>query len=132
MKASRRLLSDRRTKSCGGGVVVPTATAAKPNVLSSDVNGMKLRVELPAVQFVEKSEGGKSWTKLVLPNTDARGSPGSPGIPVSSSVIAVPDGATMKVTRPTPTPTRSTASSCFRSSPSRSTRPRRARRRRTS
>jgi hypothetical protein len=98
MKASRRLLSDRRTKGCGGGVVVPTAAAAKPNVLSSDVNGMKLRVELPAVQFVEKSEGGKSWTKLVLPNMDSAGSPGSPGIPVSSSVIALPDGATMKVT----------------------------------
>jgi len=96
-KVSRRLLTDRRTKSCGGGVVVPTAKTVKTSVLASDENGMRLRVQLPAVQFVEEFEGGKSWTKLVLPNTDATGASGTPGIPVSSSVIAIPDGARLDV-----------------------------------
>ena len=97
MRASRKLLSDRRTRSCGGGIVTPTRKSVKTSVLRSDANGMKLRVDLPAVQFVEKSEGGKSWTQLVLPNTGSSGTPGTPGIPVSSSTIAVPDGATMSV-----------------------------------
>ena len=67
-------------------------------MLSSDANGMRLRVNLPAVQFVEEFEGGKAWTKLVLPNQGSSGTPGKPGVPVSSSTIAIPDGATLKVT----------------------------------
>jgi hypothetical protein len=97
MRASRKLLSDRRTKSCGGGVVIPTRKNVKTSVVSSNANGMKLRVDLPAVQFVEKSAGGKSWTQLVLPNTGSSGAPGTPGIPVSSSIVGIPDGATLGV-----------------------------------
>ena len=96
-KASRKLLSDKRTKSCGGGVVTPTAKTVKTSVLSSDANGMTIGVDLPAVGFVEKTEGGKSWTQLVLPNTGSSGAPGTPGIPVSSSTIAIPDGSTLSV-----------------------------------
>lgn len=96
-RASRKLLSDRRTRRCGGGVLPPTRKYVKTTVRSSDQNGMTLGVDLPALQFVEKSEGGRSWTQLVLPNTGSSGSPGSPGIPVSSSTIAVPDGATLSV-----------------------------------
>ena len=58
---------------------------------------MTIGVDLPAVGFVEKTEGGKSWTQLVLPNTGSSGAPGTPGIPVSSSTIAVPDGAKLAV-----------------------------------
>jgi hypothetical protein len=97
MRASRKLLSDKRTKSCGGGVVPPTSKTVKTTVLSSDQNGMKIGVDLPAVQFVGKTGGGKSWTQLVLPNTGSSGVPGTPGIPVSSSLIAVPDGAALGV-----------------------------------
>jgi len=97
-RASRKVLSDRRTRTCGGGVVAPTSKTVKTTVRSSDENGMRIGVDLPAVQFVEKIEGGKSWTKLVLPNTDSTGSPGTPGIPVSSRTIAIPDGAKLSVT----------------------------------
>ena len=97
VRASRKLLSDKRTRSCGGGVVPPTRKNVKTTVRSSDIDGMKLSVDLPAVQFVEKYEAGRSWTQLVLPNTGSSGSPGSPGIPVSSSTIAVPDGASLVV-----------------------------------
>jgi hypothetical protein len=96
-KASRKLLGDKRTKTCGGGVVPPTSKTVKTSVSSSDANGMTIGVDLPAVGFVDKVEGGKSWTQLVLPNTGSAGAPGTPGIPVSASTIAIPDGAKLSV-----------------------------------
>ena len=71
VKASRKLLSDRRTRSCGGGIGVPKNKAAQTSVLRSDVNGMTVRVKLPELRFVPEEGGGKQWTKLVLPNTDS-------------------------------------------------------------
>jgi hypothetical protein len=97
LKASRKLLSDKRTKRCGGGVVPSTLKNAETTVLSSDENGMRLRVKLPALAFTAQTGGGKSWTQLVLPNSDAPGADGTPGIPVVSSTFGVPDGATVKV-----------------------------------
>jgi hypothetical protein len=99
LTASRLLLADKRTKRCGGGGAKPsTLSEAKTSVLSSDINGMRVRVELPAVQFTPRSAGGKSWTQLVLPDTSTGlGDTGAPGIPVVASSFAVPDGATVAV-----------------------------------
>ncbi len=94
---SRKLLADKRTKRCGGGVVPSTLTSARTTVLRSDVNGMRLRVQLPGLRFGAQSGGGKSWTQISLPNTQAPGAPGKPGIPVVSDTFAVPDGATVAV-----------------------------------
>jgi len=77
LKASRKLLTDRRTAKCGGGIVPSNLKATKTSVLASNENGMKLRVQLPALRFVATDGGGKSWTKLVLPDTDAPGAPGT-------------------------------------------------------
>ena len=84
LRASRKLLTDRRTAKCGGGIVPSNLKATKTSVLASNENGMKLRVQLPALRFVATDDGGKSWTKLVLPNTDSPGTPGTPGIPIAS------------------------------------------------
>jgi hypothetical protein len=98
LTASRLLLADKRTKGCGGGTKPSTLSEAKTSVLSSDVNGMRVRVELPAVQFTPRSAGGKSWTQLVLSDTSSGlGDTGAPGIPVVASTFAVPDGATLSV-----------------------------------
>jgi hypothetical protein len=97
LKASRKLLSDRRTKACGGAVTIPTIPSAQTAVLRSDENGMTVRVKLPALAFVPEQGGGKAWTKLVLANTDSPGDPGDPGIPVASGIVAVPDGAKLEV-----------------------------------
>lgn len=97
LKASRKLLSDKRTKRCGGGVVPSRLRSAKTTVLSSDANGMRLRVQLPTLAFSAQTGGGKSWTQLSLPNTDAAGADGTPGIPVVSSTFGVPDGAKVEV-----------------------------------
>ncbi len=98
LTAGRLLLADKRTKSCGGGTKPSTLSEAKTSVLSSDINGMRVRVELPAVQFTPRSAGGKSWTQLVLPDTSTGvGDAGDPGIPVVASTFAIPDGATLAV-----------------------------------
>jgi hypothetical protein len=97
LTASRRLLASKKTRGCGGGVAGSTLSSAKTSVLRSDENGMRIRVELPQLRFVPATGGGKAWTKLVLPDTDSPGAPGTPGIPESTSLIAVPDGATLTV-----------------------------------
>src|SRR4051794_29821220 len=97
MNASRALLASKKTKRCGGGVKPSTRETANTTILKSDANGMQLKVDLPALRFVDAEGGGRTWTKLVLPNTDAPGAPGSPGIPVVSDTFGVPDGATLKV-----------------------------------
>ncbi|MGB2711698.1 MAG: C25 family cysteine peptidase [Conexibacter sp.] len=97
LKASRKLLADKRTKRCGGGVIPSRLKSAKTTVLASDENGMRLRVKLPALAFASQTGGGKSWTQLVLPNSDAPGADGKPGIPVVSSLFGVPDGAKVEV-----------------------------------
>ena len=97
LKASRKLLSDRRTKSCGGGVIPSTRKSAAATVMSSDANGMRLRVSMPQLQFAPQNGGGKNWTQLVLPNTDTLGNDGKPGIPVVSQQFGVPNGATLTV-----------------------------------
>jgi Peptidase family C25/Propeptide_C25 len=97
LTASRLLLGSPRTKGCGGGVTPSDLPATKTTVLRSDESGMSVRVDLPEVQFVPEVAGGQTWTKLVLPNTDTPSAPGSPGIPVASSLLGVPDGAKLSV-----------------------------------
>jgi len=97
LDASRLLLASKRTKRCGGGVKPPKGDNPKVRVLKSDTRRLRVRVQLPAVQFVAREAGGKAWTQLVLPNSDSPGAPGTPGIPVVSDVLAVPDGAKLKV-----------------------------------
>jgi hypothetical protein len=96
--ASRLLLASKRTKRCGGGVKPPTGDNPKVKILKSNSKQLRLRVELPAVQFVAREADGKAWTQLVLPNAPASGTPGTPGIPEVSDILAVPDGAKLKVT----------------------------------
>jgi hypothetical protein len=97
LKASRKLLSDKRTKRCGGGVVPSRLKTVRTTILSSDENGMHLRIQLPTLTFSAQTGGGRSWTQLSLPNTDAPAGDGEPAIPVVSSTFGVPDGAKVEV-----------------------------------
>ena len=97
MAASRALVASPRTKRCGGGVRPSRLEEAKIEILQSDANGMKLRVDLPALRFVDAEGGGRTWTKLMLPNSDSPQDPGSPGIPVVARTLGVPEGATVEV-----------------------------------
>ena len=95
--ASRALLRSKKTKRCGGGATQPTVSTTSTKVLRNDINGMSVRFLLPAVRFLPEQAGGKSWTRLALPDTDSPSAPGTPSIPVASGMLAVPDGATMTV-----------------------------------
>ena len=64
---SRLLLASKRTRRCGGGVKPPKGDHPKVRLLRSDAQQLRVRVQLPAVQFVPREEGGKTWTQLVLP-----------------------------------------------------------------
>src|SRR4051812_36951628 len=59
MDASRALLASKRTRRCGGGVKPSTRETPKFEVLKSDANGMRLRVQLPALRFVPAPGGGR-------------------------------------------------------------------------
>ena len=120
-RASRKLLSDRRTKSCGGGVVTPTLEDRQDDgAVSSDENGMKHRRRPAGRCSSSRSPRAASRGRSSCCRTPARRArPARPGIPVSSSTIAVPDGATLVgQARRRRSPTRSTTSRCSRSSPS--------------
>ena len=97
LTASRALLASRRTRRCGGGVKPSALEDTQFSVLGSDADGMRLRVKLPALRFVEEVGGGQTWTRLELPDTDTPTPPGSPGIPMAANVFALPDGATPTV-----------------------------------
>ena len=97
VNASRLLLASKRTKRCGGGITLPKGDNPKVRVLRSDARRLRVRVQLPAVQFAPREADGKAWTQLVLSNSGTGGAPGTPGIPVVSDILAVPDGAKMKL-----------------------------------
>ena len=97
MNATRALLASKLTRRCGGGVKPSKLEEARMTVLKSDANGMRIRVRLPALRFVDAEGGGRTWTKLMLPKTDAPGAPGTPGIPMVSNTIGVPEGAALDV-----------------------------------
>ena len=97
VEASRLLLASRKTRRCGGGVKPPTGKNPKVRLLKSDAESLRVRVQLPAIQFVSREGGGQAWTELKAPKSDSPGTPGTPGIPVVSDVLAVPDGAQMRV-----------------------------------
>ena len=97
MVASERLLASKATRKCGGNVKPSALPEARTTVGESTTDGMKLTVELPDLQFVPRTGGGKTWTQLVLPKTDTPAPPGTPGIPASSSTFGIPDGAEVEV-----------------------------------
>jgi hypothetical protein len=97
LKISQKVLGRKSTKKCGGGVAPSTRGSTKTTVMKSDENGMVVHVDLPQLHMVPETGGGKTWTKLLLSNTDSPGKPGTPGIPEVTKVLGVPDGATLQV-----------------------------------
>ena len=97
LTASSKLLALSKTKKCGGAIKPNKLTAATTTVMKSDINGMTVHVALPAVQFVPRVAGGQTFTELKAPNTDSPQAPGTPAIPIDSSALGIPDGATMTV-----------------------------------
>ena len=97
LRASRALLATRATRRCGGGVRPSRVRSATTRVVASDTRGFTAQVQLPEVRFVPRAGGGRQWTQLTLPDTDAPQAPGQPAIPLVATQFAVPEGATVTV-----------------------------------
>src|SRR3954451_12018515 len=97
LKISQKVIVRKSTKKCGGGVAPSTRGSTKTTVMKSDENGMVVHVDLPHLHLVPETGGGKTWTKLLVPNTDSPGKPGTPGIPEVTKTLGIPDGATLQV-----------------------------------
>ncbi|MEA2291996.1 MAG: hypothetical protein QOF17_1016 [Solirubrobacteraceae bacterium] len=95
--ASRKLLGDKRTRRCGGGVKPSKLKAPTAKVLESTTKRLRLRVTMPDLRFGSRTGGGRAWTQIVMPNTDSPQKPGQPAIPIVSRTFAVPEGATVLV-----------------------------------
>ena len=96
-QASLLLLSSSKTKKCGGGVAASTLDEAKTTVLESNAEHLKIAVELPKVLLTPQTEGNKTYTEMLAPNTVTNGEPGQPGIPSVGELYGVPDGAQVSV-----------------------------------
>jgi hypothetical protein len=97
LTASRALLKGKRTRRCGGGIRASKLKHPKATVRESTTKRLRVRVRLPELRFVPRNGGGRTWTQLVLPDTDSPQKPGTPGIPIVSSQFAVPEGASVEV-----------------------------------
>jgi hypothetical protein len=97
LDASRLLLANKRTRRCGGGIKPGPKKNPKVKILTNTTRKLRVRVQLPELRFGARQAGGQAWTQLSLPGTDAPSKPGTPGIPVVSNFLAVPDGAKLKI-----------------------------------
>ena len=127
LKASRKLLSDRRAKGCGGGVIPTTLPEAKTTVLSSDANGMRCASSCPrcssrrADRRRQELDPARAARHRQRPRRHRRAR--HPGRQPAPSACRT--ARRSRSCRARPSPTRSTASTCSRRSPSRSTQRRR-------
>jgi hypothetical protein len=81
-----------RSKRCGGGKT-SKVSEAKSTVLSSSEKQLKLRVQLPAVQFVAHQIGGKDFLEPTMEGMGQGGQYGEPGLPAKTTFFGIPDGA---------------------------------------
>jgi hypothetical protein len=88
------LLALPGSKRCGGGKA-SGVTSARTRVLASDARHLRMRVQLPAVQFVAHQVGGNDYLEPTMENMGTAGDRGNPGLPTLTSFFAVPRGATV-------------------------------------
>ena len=122
-RASRKLLSDRRTRSCGGGVVTPTRKTVKTTVRLQRRERHEDR-RRPARRAVRREDRGRQVVdaaRAAEHRLDGRARhAGHPGLVEHDRHPGRREA--LGASRHRRSPTRSTTSSCSRSSPSRSTR----------
>ncbi|MFA6299338.1 MAG: C25 family cysteine peptidase [Nocardioides sp.] len=96
-RASLLLLASPKTRQCGGGVAPSTRGEAKTTVMASTGNHLKVAVAMPKVIMMPERVGGRSYVRLLAPDTVTPGRPGQPGIPIVSELFGVPEGAQVSV-----------------------------------
>jgi len=97
LQAEALLKFGKGTKACGGGVT-PPRTALARQVSESSPAGLMLRVGLPTPKFDAQTIGGKSHVALRMGDLDPQGAAGQPALPTTAFLVALPEGATPKLT----------------------------------
>jgi len=89
---------------CGGGsnpsVVPPTPPAeVRTEIVASDNQGLQGTLRMPAPVLIPVTDGGRDWTRIVLPGSDSQSGPaGEPGVPLCRWLFAIPLGASPTLT----------------------------------
>ena len=94
--ADAALLQLPRARRCGGAKASGVAEAGA-TVLESNERTLKLRVQLPAVQFIPKQVGGQDFVEMNMEGMGLGGDNGEPGLPAMSKFFAIPEGANVSV-----------------------------------
>ncbi len=76
----------------------PDAAATTATMVRADESGIELRLELGQVEAETISLAGRQWTALDLVDGSHEGEPGQPALPVWTTLIVVPDGASLQAT----------------------------------
>lgn len=78
-------------------------TAPQITIAESDNGHLKAAVVFGRPILATVQAGGETWTRLSMPGLEARfGDPGVPAVPFFTTLVAIPNGATVSVTgRPT-------------------------------
>ncbi len=79
---------------CGGATVAPTSAAGPVvQVVSSDKNGLELRLTLPQAHFVSRVGGSRVFTDMAMDGLGLHNQVGAPNVPSFNTFFAVPMGA---------------------------------------
>jgi len=97
LQAEALLKFSSKTKNCGGGATPPRTNLAG-RVPEQSKTGLSLRLGMPMPRFDAESIGAKSFIGLRSGDIAPQGGVGEPGLPFASQVIAIPEGASVKVT----------------------------------
>jgi hypothetical protein len=81
---------------CGGAKASGVAEASA-TVLQSDERTLKLRMQLPAVQFVAHQAGGQDFLEPTMEGMGKGGNNGEPGLPAMTKFFGIPEGADVSV-----------------------------------
>lgn len=96
LQAEALLKFSSKTKNCGGGATPPRTNLAG-RVPEQSKTGLALRLGMPVPRFDAETIGPKSFVGLRSGDIAPQGGVGEPGLPFASQVIAIPEGAGVKV-----------------------------------
>jgi hypothetical protein len=96
LQAEALLLFGKGTKGCGGGVTPPRPTLAR-QVVQQSKTGLTVRIGLPTPRFDAQTIGEKSFVGVRMGPLATQGPAGQPALPSTSQLVAIPDGATVKL-----------------------------------
>jgi hypothetical protein len=97
LQAEALLLFQKGSKACGGAVTPPRINLAR-QVVDQSTSGLTLRVGLPVPKFDAQTVGDKSFVGLRMGDLPSQGTAGQPALPSTAQLVAIPEGASVKLT----------------------------------